>query len=449
MNGTHEHLNWSRVLRLVYNSSEAGLWQLEQGPLVALEVCEGCREGCPGLWEMAEAGEFSEELDFFELSLKRSRYFAKKVWRELQPLGADLLRQALRRREATYGLVNLLVESSHAQASIDSSRALLLAQSALEMAERLPVIDPELDTESQPEPVDAMDGAMRAEILALAHGVLGNALRVRYKVWDAEKEFRKALEYLEETEDDACCRLQGRARVLSMFGSLLTDTRRLEEAVECLEEAAGEVNPELGSEQAVAIALQRSIALGLCNRGREALQVLLQTRKGYQLSLSVRLEYCLWHRLAEQLVWCGRPRFALLFLGKVEKLASRLGVLDRLRVKWIEARILASDGRLTEALELLLDLQSHCLDERAIHEAALLALEIAATLHALERPAETEEHAVRAVNLFVGLGLDRETLCALSLLAHAAQHRMLTIDLLGALIRYARGGPPPARELWM
>ncbi len=447
MEGTHEHLNWFRVLRLVYHSSEAGLWQLEQGPLVALEVCEGCREGCPGLWEMAEAGEFSEELDFFELSLKRSHYFAEKAWQDLKPLGADLLRQALRRQEATYGLVNLLVESSHAQASMDSSRALLLAQSALEMAERLPVIDPELDTESQPEPVDAMDGAMRAEMLALAHGVLGNALRVRYKVWDAEKEFRKALEYLEETEDDACCRLQGRARVLSMFGSLLTDTRRLDGALEVLEDAAA--STERYGALAVTIALQRSLALGLSNRDRESLKVLLLLRKGYLSDFSARIRYCLWHRLVEQLVYCGRAKLARQFLPRVKDLASNLSVLDRLRVRWVEARILATEGCLPEASEIFLELQSLCLDEGAIHEAALLALEIAATLHALERPAETEEHAVRAVNLFVGLGLDRETLCALSLLAHAAQHRMLTNDLLGALIRYARGGPPPARELWM
>ena len=443
----HSHLTWPRVLRFVYHSDEPGLWQLEEGPLVALEVCEGCREGCPGLWEMAEAGEFSDKLDFFELARKWSRYLAEQRWRELEPLGADFLRQALRQQEATYGMVDLLIEASHGQAPLDTGRALLLAEAAVEMAERLPVIDPEVDMDLQPEPPEAQDGESKAALLALAHAVLGNALRVRYQVWDAEKEFRKALEYLEEAEDDAYCELQSRARVLSMYGSLLTDTRRLDGALEVLEDAAS--STERHSALAITIALQRSLALGLSNRDRESLKVLLLLREGYLPDLSARIRYCLWHRLVEQLVYCGRAKLARQFLPRVKDLASNLSVLDRLRVRWVEARILANEGCLPEASEVFLELQSLCLSEGAIHEAALLALEIAATLHALDRPAETEEHAIRAVNLFVGLGLDRETLCALSLVAHAAQHRILTTDLLGALIRYARGGLPPVRELWM
>jgi tetratricopeptide (TPR) repeat protein len=445
----HTHLTWPRVLRLVYHSAEPGLWQLEEGPLVALEICDGCREGCPGLWEMAEAGEFSGALDFFELARKWSRYLADQRWRELEPLGTDFLRQALRQQEATYGMVDLLVEASHGQAPLDSGRALLLAEAAVEMAERLPVIDPEVDMDLQPEPVEAQDGEAKAAMLALAHAVRGNALRVRYQVWDAEKEFRKALEYLEEAEDDAYCELQSGARVLSMYGSLLTDTRRLEEALECLEEASDQVSLGDNRTLKIGIAINYSIALGLSNQDHEALQVLLPFRQEGLRAVPPRLELYFWNRLANQLVSCGRPQEARMLLPRIEGLASQAGVLDALRVRWLEARILVGEGDLPGALNAFLELHELFLREGAIHEAALLSLEIAATLHALDRAEETETYARHAVNLFVGLRLDRETLCALSLLAAAARRRKLTGELLSALMRYARGGTLPEPELWI
>jgi len=446
----HQHLTWSRILWPIYHSEEPGLWQVEPS-LVALEGCEGCREGCPGLWEMAEAGEFSERLNFFELALKRSRWLANRDWQSLSKLPPELMRQALRRHPATYGLVDLLVEESHRQASMDRDCALLLAESAVEMAECLPTLSPDADTETQPLPEEALDTAVRAEMLALAHAVLGNAHRVAYRRWEAEAAFRQALVYLQETEEDARCELQGRARVLSMHASFLTDTRRLDAAIECLAEAANAAEQDLRCPTTLIadIAIKRSIALGLAHRDLEALTVLKGLKPALQGALPTRLRLFLRHRFSEQFLWCDNPRDARSALESVKQLCQRVGRgLDFLRVRWLEGRIVAAEGDLSTALQILAETQEHLLAEKAIHEAALLALEIAAVLHALGRLEETERHARQAVVLFLPLGLDEETLCALSLLADAACRRCLTPKLIDALLRYARGGEIPESALW-
>jgi hypothetical protein len=237
-----------------------------------------------------------------------------------------------------------------------------------------------------------------------------------------------------------------------MHASFLTDNRRLAAAIDCLAEAAKVIQDDWRCPPVLAteISIKYSIALGLTHRDEAALAVLHGCGSRWRGSIPHRLEFALIHRQAEQHTWCGDPRTARQLLPQVRVLCQQGGgALDLQRVNWLEGRIVAAEGDLPVALKILSATQEQFLKEDAIHEAALLALEIAAVLHALGRLEETEMHARQAVVLFLPLGLDEETLCALSLLADAACRRCLTPKLIDALLRYARGGEIPESALWI
>ncbi len=447
----HHHFTWNDILWMVFHSEESGLWQLDLARLY-LDECPNCRAQCDGLMEMLEAGALPERLDFFELQLKYSRWRANKAWTTLDHAAHDLLRQRLKREAATYGMVDLLIDESHKQASIQWDRALLLAEAAMEMAYRLPVHAPEEDTVEGPFDSEAVDVAARTERLALAHAVLGNAYRKKYRFDEAEAAFCLASNFLGEMEEDDASTAQGRTRVLSLKASLLIDVRQLEEAIDTLAEAAEAARMDRRTPHTLAaeIAINRSVALGLANRNQEALDVLLALPKALGSGAPQRLRFALRHRLAEQYVWAGDLTSARAMLHDVQDLCdSGDRSHDELRVAWLEGRIEAGEGNIGQALEIFRTVQERFLQEQALHEAALLALEIAAALYALGDSQATAEHAQSAFALFVPLRLQDEMLGALALLAHAADRGQVTTELLRALIRYAQGGELPERKLWM
>jgi tetratricopeptide (TPR) repeat protein len=435
---------------LVFHSQKWGLWQLDL-PRVYLKSCSTCRAHCDGLVEMLEAGELSQRLDYFELQFKASRWQARKVWSSIEATAPEMLRRKLRRQRATCGLVDLLVEESHRQASIDCDRALWLAEAAVEMAPRLAVQTTDDDTAEGDFDHHAVDEPARAELQALAHAVYGNACRKLYRFDDAEAAFRRAHDFLLAMDEDDACRFQGAARVLSMKASLLIDTRRLDEAIDCLEEAAHATHaPRTPVTLQAEIAINRSIALGLANRHGEALAALREIRPETEEALSPRLLFALRHRVSEQLVWTGEPASARQLLPEVRSLCETGGQrLDSLRVEWLEARILAEEGHRRRALGRFQILHKGFLEQGVHHEAALLALEISATLLALGEPETAASHAREAFALFMPLRVKDEMLAALTLMAHAADRGQLTTQLLAALIRFAQGGHPPERALWL
>ncbi len=445
----HQHMTWARLLWLLRRSEEPGQWILDL-PLVCIENCPGCAAYCGELVEMLEAGEISERVDFLELALLRSRRQARRDWDALNQESAEWLRQALKRRPASYGMVDLLVEESRSQASQDKGQAMVLAEAAVEMAQRLPIRLPDDDSLVGPTDDEPLDPPAKAEMLALAHAVHGNAHRVTYKIWEAQRAFQKAHQFLEEAEPEGCI-FQGRARVLSMYGSLLTDSRCLEEAITVLAEAqeAADGDPLCSPDLRAAVLIQRARVLGMVGQDREAVVILSAYPDSLVELLPTRLLFCLRFYTADRYLQTDNAEAASTLLGELQELSGAAGDWDLLQTRWIEARIAREQGDHAASIEKFRRLQDEFLERKAIHEAALVALDIALVLQAQSRYEDAQQHAQDAFALFVSLRLSSEAITALALLTHSARRRKVSRELLHALIRFAQGGYFPDQSLWL
>jgi len=445
----HDHLTWPRLLEVLDRHETPGRWLLGL-PLLLMETCAECRANCPDLLAMLEAGEIPKSAGYFELALARSRRRARQAWKDLAGRSSQMLSQTLKRTPATYGLVDLLVEESRQQASMDCDLALRLAEAAVEMAQRLPVRRPDSDAEHGPQNEEPLDPAARAELLALAYAVLGNARRKIYRFEEAGAAFTEAYAYLEEAQR-AVYLFHAPARVFSLRASLLMDTRRLTEALQVLEAASDAAKDDGRTPTALSaeIAINQSLVLGLAGRNLEAVSPLEELLAASAEELSPRLAVSVYHTLATQLVCASLTEAARTLLPQVKQLCADGGQeLDNLRVRWLEGRILCAEGHHQEALGIFRVLQEQFLRQKAVDAAALLALEIAGVLLSLDRPAETVEHARQALELFLPLQLSNEMHGALALLSKAAERQSLSLSLVTALMRYAQGGPLPTGALW-
>jgi tetratricopeptide (TPR) repeat protein len=230
------------------------------------------------------------------------------------------------------------------------------------------------------------------------------------------------------------------------------DNRRYAEAILTIEEAreavqeTGRINIPLIAE----IVIKQSLVLGLAGRTDDAIAPLQGFLETYAEELSPRLLFFVHHTLATHLVCNGEIQAARDALPEIRALlAGKHQAFDKLRLHWLEGRILCAEGALEDSLEIFQALERTFLEQEAVHEAALLALEIAGVLLALGRPTETADHARRALALFLPLQLSKEMHSALALLAQAAERQSASQTLIAALILYAQGGPLPAQLLWL
>ena len=126
--------------------------------------------------------------------------------------------------------------------------------------------------------------------------------------------------------------------------------------------------------------------------------------------------------------------------------------LDRLRFDWLAARVDADLGLYGAAARQLAYLRRYYGEEGLPYEVALVSLDLVGIYARQERRADLKELVGETAELFRDLGIGRETLAALTLLAQAHQAealaliRHLTSEVKGAR-RAARqqGGmaPPP------
>jgi len=435
-----QHLTWPEILWL-FNRWDPGPY-LFAIPIARLRSCPLCRAQCGDLLEMLETGEIDENVDYFDLVLARSRRRARRIWSRLKDTDLKWMRRSLTRAPALWGLVEILIEESRTQASVDRDRALAFAQMAVAMADRLPTRSPGDETLVDNDAEEPLTLSARAEALALAYAVLGNAYRVSEEIHDAAKQFVIARGYLLDVREG--CLFQGRARVLSLHGSLLTDRRRLREAVEVLEDALVEAReaavPE--PELIVGITIQLSTALGLLGESVSAVSAIDGVMASpLEATLSPRTRHFLRNRLAVELVRAGQPLRAQRLLPEIRRYAEQDDSQTHgQRILWLEARIALATGRPETALENFQRLQNTYLEQRCAFEVALLAFEIALTYHELQDNSGVLGAVEKALALLIPMELGTEALGALTLLARSAQRHSVKAETLRALIRWLEGG---------
>jgi hypothetical protein len=126
----------------------------------------------------------------------------------------------------------------------------------------------------------------------------------------------------------------------------------------------------------------------------------------------------------------GRYTEAADLLPALRDLAAAQGsALDHLRLRWVEGRIAAGLGDLTQARHLLAGVRRTFLDDRNPYEAALATLDLVIPYLEEGNTAEVKNLADDMVTVFRDHNISREALAALLLFQEAARRETATAAL--------------------
>jgi tetratricopeptide (TPR) repeat protein/DNA-binding XRE family transcriptional regulator len=311
----------------------------------------------------------------------------------------------------TPAFLEVLCEESERMVRIDPNRAEALAELALTLAGWMPLAD------EQRRP------ACQGHVLAF----LGNARRVRGH-WD------RALETFEQAQD-----LQvagGRAeteldstRLLDLRASLLYDQRRLTEALSLLDEAL-EIGPRGLAGQA-RILIKRAKIYEELEQPEMALGFLEQAEPLLDQEPDPLLMHIHRTNVTVNLWLLGRAEEAERRLGELQALAEQLGNdLDKLRLRWLEARIDAALDRRHEAIEKLRGVRAEFQERKIAYDTGLVTLELSALLLEQGEIAEVKELAEEMLRIFAEQEVAQEAEKAFRIFCEAAIQESATLELV-------------------
>jgi len=384
-----------------------------------LEVsCPTCRERFGQLREFQRAvGHWSETVALFE-------------GREAPGQLAHLERMALPEQLAlierddslrSWALCALLIRESQKAVLEQPVRAVERAEVAVRIAEQLSG--------------EVYDSVWVADLCARAWAHLANSRRVLGELLGADQALRTAFALLERGGTGAP-EVQG--ELLHIQAALRRAQRRLPEALASADDAmalflqanAGsamrrvrltrtKIREELGDLDGTLAELENLIEEFDALDAVPAIDVETETMsKAYAH-----------HNLLIALVTAGRFEEASRRLEEIRGMFLLSSPLDRIRLRWLEARIAAGLGRPEEAERILREVQEGYFERRMGYDAALVALELATLFVEQGRGPEIKQLAVEVLPLFESREVHREAMGALILFQRAAEQENLTVEM--------------------
>lgn len=300
------------------------------------------------------------------LDLLHERWFGELTWPE--------------RRSFWDMHVEILLELSFEERYRDPAKMVELARTAQQIADR---------------PERARYGeALHMDLRARAAAELGNAWRVNEYFDRAEACLETAKSFAEQGTGDPLLAI----RIDDFEASLRKAQRRFDEAVALLNQVH-RAYLRLGDRHLAGRALMsRGITLELSGRPEEAILSLQQAIGLIDAGRDPKLLAAAQHSLLKTLVDCGRFHQAgrlLLQSGLRQKFED--DPLNLLRLRWVEAKILAGHGRLENAEEAFRSVYWGFYNRELHYVAAVAGLDLAEVL--LRQDKHTEAHAL-AVDLY-------------------------------------------------
>ena len=266
---------------------------------------------------------------------------------------------------------------------------------------------------------------------ARAWAELGNAYRVNDDLHQAEDAIRRAARHLAAgTGDDRL-----RARVLDLTASLSADQRRFA-AAEALLAEVQVLHERHGDRHAAGRAMiSRGIYAGYAERTEEAIRLLEAGLAAIDRELDPGLARSAIDGLVQAMIALHRFREARALLWQNRRLYTADGQrVNRLKVRWHEGEIAAGLGELGRAEAAFRQALAGFAAGNLRYKEALVRLDLAAVLVERGEPAEAIAHTDAALATFHALGIEREALGALALLAGAVEREQaLTAPLLAVL----------------
>jgi tetratricopeptide (TPR) repeat protein len=319
----------------------------------------------------------------------------------------------------TWGLAELLCKLSEKEAPDRPERARELAALAVEVSFSL--------REWQPVEQHWLD-ELRA--FTLAH--LGNALRVLGSLTEAREAFTEAERLWRPAEANMGDVMGYEARYLALQASLRRAERSFPEALRLLDAAlAADPDPSLRAR----IWINKARVFEELGRIDEAIDILAEAKREAGPNLDDRLRLCFVQNHLDYLSKAGRFIEAEIVLSEVKPLTQQLGgEIDLLRLRWTEARIEKSLGRVEEALHAFEEVRKGFAGREFFFDAALVSLEYALVLATLGRSEEVVRVVNEALPILGSLKVEREGLMAIQLLSEAARTQRLSAELIANVL---------------
>ena len=262
---------------------------------------------------------------------------------------------------------------------------------------------------------------------------LANAYRRCDTFSDSERALSTALGFLAQGTRDPLLR----ARLLDVTASLRIDQRQLEEAIAYLDRAYEIYIKEGDTHRAGRALIKKGIAIHCDERPREAVPVL---REGLAMLDAARDPQLLAHgqeSLLHALTDAGSYNEASRFLlqsGLRQALAGE--PLNVLKLRWVEAKIFAGQGKLRRAESVLLDVEDGFVAAGLAYEVGLVSLERVEVLLRQGRAEEVVPVVEKALKTFEALKIGREALRAMSFLREACEQEAATTALVRRVIDF-------------
>lgn len=398
-----------------------------------LALCPECRKAGGYILDLHRNGLLPLNFSVVDLHLAQSRAEAPRLWESLRDLPHSrrvTLTQA-GNPYLSWGFCELLCQKSRTLGTEQTNEAVDLAELAVLVADHL----------ADEEPEDRWIYQLRA--FAWAH--LGNARRVQGDLKNAEAAFDMADEWWAAGEEGTGDALGYRPILLDLKASLRNVQGRRSEALALLDEAydvyliAGERH------RAGRVLVNQSYVLLEMGEPDQAIPVLQKAEELIDPAREPRLILCARHNLLDNLSKAGRFAEARTLLPQVQELSRSAGSqLDRVRLRWVEARVAAGLGEADEARQAFSEAQRGFLDQHIAYDAALVSLEMATFLLQEGRTAEVRELAREMIPIFQAQDIHREALAALAVFQAAAALDAAKVELareVQAFLARARHDP--------
>jgi tetratricopeptide (TPR) repeat protein len=381
-----------------------------------LAQCPTCRERRQEILDLQkEVRHWNEEVVVLEGQL------APEQWAELAGL---LHEERLRRIEEdetlhTWGLCQLLLKKSREVGFDNPSEAVSLANLAVKVAGHLG---------------EAYDPNWVLDLRATAFAYLGNARRILGELRSAEDAFQKAEKYLARSGSGD---IRTRAEVLDLKGSLRRAQRRLEEALDLVDQALllyREIQDSHGTGKAL---LKRAKILEENGNLKEAIEFLAQSSP--EIAGQPRLFAYARYNLLGCLTLAGRHQEAEQLLPEVRALFQDTAQpLDLVRLRWAEGLIALGLGRLGPAEAAFREVQQEFLKRDMGYDAALVSLDLARLYSQEGCKDELKRLAAELMPIFEAQDVQRETLVSLLLFQRACEEERATVELIQQIAEHLR-----------
>lgn len=344
----------------------------------------------------------------------------ENLCRELLALDLDARRHAIRKDPAYHrvDLVEALLDRSWQARSEDPEASEQLGQAALVVLDHLrgPV----------------RDRLRLFDLRARAWANIANARRIRFDITAAREAFEEAEKHLAQGTRDP----RQRADLLRQKSIFLRERHQLQEADALADQALAIYRWAQDREGECKCLINKANLREIQGDLQGAEEVLVKAENLLDPSFDPYLKMCVRLSRVYYLSIAGGAEAAQSLLPEARKLARTVGKrLDRLRLRWTEARIAMGLGETDRAEALLREVRDGFLEDDIGYDAALVSLELATLLLEQNRVAETKDLAREMLRVFESLDIRREAFAALIMFHKAALQEQATVEMARDLAR--------------